>query len=91
VTQPQPSDMITISLAIENRYDDGTMIPTEVVDAIIPGPPPEDDPAAFDAWLYEHVHAFTGTGRPHGDAWYDVTVTACTDPNLVGAVFEFGY
>lgn len=82
---------IVISLAIENRYPGGLMIPTEVVDAVIPAPPAEDDAAAMDAWEYDYIFSCTGTGRTDGDSWYDVMVTACSNPALVGKMYAFGY
>lgn len=82
---------ITISLAIENRYEGGLLIPTQVTDAVIPAPPEGDDTDAVDAWEYDHIYSFTGTGRTRGDSWYDVTVTACSDPTLVGKTYAFGY
>jgi hypothetical protein len=82
---------ITISLAIENRYEDGDMIPTTVTDALIPAPPADGDADAQDTWEQEHIASFTGTGRTTGDSWYDVTVTACSDPSLIGKTYEFGY
>ena len=87
---PDRDETITISLAIENRYDDGTMIPTQVAGAVVPAPPTGDEDA-LQAWAYEHIHPLTGTGRTHGDSWYDVTVTACSDPSLIGETYEFGY
>ena len=83
--------LITVSLAIENTYEDGDMIATEVTDALIPAPPAAEDADAQDAWEQEHIFSFTGTGRTTGDAWYDVTVTACSDPALIGRTYEFGY
>ena len=83
--------LITISLAIENRYEDGDLIRTTVTDALIPAPPDDGDADAQDAWEYEHIYSFTGTGRTTGDSWYDVTVTACSDPSLIGRTYEFGY
>ncbi|GAA2650210.1 hypothetical protein [Paractinoplanes durhamensis] len=82
---------ITISLAIENRYEGGLMIPTQVVGAVIPAPPVDGDADDMVAWEYDHIYEFTGTGRPDGDSWYDVTVVACSDPALVGKVYAFGY
>lgn len=84
-------DEITISLEIENTYEDDSEIRTYVTDAVIPAPPSPDDEAAYDAWKYDHIFSFTGTGREKGDSWYDVTVTACSDSSLVGQTFEFGY
>lgn len=82
---------ITISLAIENTYEDGDEIHTEVTDAVIPAPPADGGEDAMHEWEYAHIFSFTGTGRESGDSWYDVTVTACSDPSLIGRTFEFGY
>lgn len=82
--------VITISLTIENTYELYDDVTTYVYDALIPPPPPEGSPE-WDDWEYEHIHSWTGTGRTDGDSWYDVTVTACSDPSLVGRTFDFGY
>jgi hypothetical protein len=89
--RPAAPRSITISLAIENRYEDGSMIPTSVVDAVIPAPPPDTDDEAISAWEWEHIYQFTGTGNTDGDSWYDVTVTACSDPTMIGKTYDFGY
>lgn len=82
---------ITISLEIENRYEFGGMVVTHVTDEPITGPPTLDEEAeAYGQWAYDAIYPFTGTGRPSGKSWYDVTVTACTKPELVGRTFEFG-
>lgn len=86
-----PAAAITVSLAIENRYPGDIMIPTQVTDVVIPAPPPDDDPALSD-WEYDHIRRFAGLPeRTSGDSWYDVTVTACSDPALVGKTYDFGY
>ncbi|RNH99664.1 hypothetical protein EEZ25_21980 [Micromonospora aurantiaca] len=90
-SRPTTSELISISLAIENRYEGGDMIPTTVTGALIPAPPARGDADAQDAWEYEHIFSFTGTGRTSGNSWYDVTVTACSDPSLIGKTYEFGY
>ncbi|GIF25163.1 hypothetical protein Ate02nite_78930 [Paractinoplanes tereljensis] len=82
---------ITVSLAIENRYEGGLLIPTQVTNVVIPAPPDEGDADAMDAWEYDHIYSFTGTGRTHGNSWYDVTVTACSDASLIGSSYAFGY
>jgi hypothetical protein len=86
---------ITIGLRILNTYEDDTSITTEVTTEL-PAPPPfTDDPhadeEAFWAWSDEHIRNLTGTGRTEGDAWYDVTVTDCSDPDLIGETFQYGY
>ncbi len=82
--------MIEISVSVRNSYDSGTTVLTEFHDQLIPGPP--TDPDEFEEWVYEEVICrFTGTeNTDFGDASYDVTVTACSDPALIGRVFDFG-
>jgi hypothetical protein len=87
---------ITISLDIENSYELYPTVHTTATDQELPAPPEptgdEDaDRKAMDTWAYETIYQFTGTGRTHGDSWYIVTVTACSDPALVGREFDFGY
>jgi hypothetical protein len=87
---------ITISLDIENSYELYPTVHTTVTGQELPAPPEptgdEDaDRKAMDTWAYETIYQFTGTGRTHGDSWYIVTVTACSDPALVGREFDFGY
>jgi hypothetical protein len=82
---------IAVSLAIENRYEDDSVILTQVKDAVIPVTPRDGDAEAMDAWEYEHIFSFTGTGRTEGESWYDVTVTACSDRTLIGKTYMFGY
>lgn len=85
------SDTMTISLEIENTYDDGTEITTYATDVVMPVPPDDVDGDDYHDWAFEHVFNLTGTGHTSGDSWYDVTVTACSVPALVGRTFEFGY
>jgi hypothetical protein len=88
--------VITISLKIWNTYENNAVITTYVTDAEIPEPPAmtgdaDADTDALNDWATEHIHDFTGTGRTHGKAWYDVKVTACSDPDLIRHSFQFGY
>ncbi|MEV6487242.1 hypothetical protein AB0M20_01195 [Actinoplanes sp. NPDC051633] len=90
-TADQPCDTITISLSIVNTYE---LYPTEVTtvtDVVVPAPPDAADADAYDQWADDHIIQYTGTGRCDGDSWYDVTVTDCSDPRLIGAEFSFGY
>jgi hypothetical protein len=91
---------VIISLKIWNTYETSTdtddVIITYVTDAEIPDPPPmtgnaEADTDALNDWANEHIHDFTGADRPTGNAWYDVKVTACSDPDLIRHSFQFGY
>jgi hypothetical protein len=80
----------TITLRIENRYEDGSEIETTSV-VTVPLPLPEEDTAERSDWEYDHIFPETGTGQESGDAWYDVEITDSTAPELVGLTFEFGY
>ncbi len=103
---PDPGEgLIAISLHIVNRYELYDTVETTVENEVIPAPPAERwekrtlpngvvidvDTDAYDQWQQDHILNFTGTGRSRGDSWYDVKVTACSDPTLVGATYEFGY
>lgn len=84
---------ITISLEIENHYELHGQIDTSVTDKVIPAPPTRRtnrDSDEWDNWAQDHILPFTGTGREKGNASYFVTVTACSDPALIGEEFEFG-
>ena len=84
-------DYITISLTIDNGYERYADVTTTFTNVRIPAPPDEDDENAFDDWEYAHIRSFTGVGHEDGDSWHDVTVTACSDPSLLGREFDFGY
>ncbi|MCY1144020.1 hypothetical protein OWR29_39005 [Actinoplanes sp. Pm04-4] len=95
-TQPQPpadgaAATVQVSLEIENRYEGDIVIYTRVTDAVVPAPAPDSSEAQLYEWALKHLFPFTGTGHVDGDAWYDVTVTASSDPSLIGACFDFGY
>lgn len=82
---------VKISLEIENHYELHGQIDTTVTDKVIPAPPTTDrDADEWDNWAYDHIFQFTGTGREDGNSSYFVTVTACSDPALIGEEFEFG-
>lgn len=83
--------IVEMDLDIENRYEDGTMIPTQCRNVVVVAPPPESDAQAYDEWAYTHIFNRTGTGRTKGNSFYDVTITKCSDPRLVGRTFEWGY
>jgi len=83
---------ITVSLTVENAYELYPDVTAYVIDAVIPAPPADRQSTDYDDWSYEHIYeAFTGVGNDSGDSWYDVTVTACSDPRLVGETFDWGY
>lgn len=97
---PLPEGFIALVLEIENTYDDDAEITTWCT-VIIPAPPvPLTQPDAREhpdyggeGWEYAHIFGRTGTGRPDGDAWYDVEVLASSAPDVVpvGTMFDFGY
>lgn len=80
--------MITVSLHIVNTYEDGEVITTEITGAEVATPPPAGD---LDDWAEGTIDPLTGTGKTNGDAWYDATITASSEPSLVGTTYEFGY
>lgn len=82
---------ITISLEIENAYELYDDVTTYETDVTMPAPPADEDSQEYEDWAYTHIFALTGVGHEDGDSWYDVTVTACSDPALIGRTFEWGY
>ena len=82
-----------LSLNITNTYEDGDKIKTQVTDVEVPDPDIDDIIDELNDWAQDNIFDFTGTGRTKGDAWYDVTVTASSRPDLVpvGREFDFGY
>jgi hypothetical protein len=77
------------------RYDEVT---TTVTDQLVPAPPtraeqPDEEQyeIALYEWAQEHLFDFTGVGHFDGDSWYTVTITACTELDLVGRDFDFGF
>lgn len=83
--------MVTVSLAIENTYENGDVVNTTATDVVVPAPPADEESEEYAEWGREHIFQFTGTGRPAGDSWYDVTITASSRPELIGRTYEFGY
>lgn len=84
-------DTITVSLSIDNAYELYGTIKTTVTDEVIPAPPTTDrESDDWREWAYDSIFPFTGTGRESGDAAYFATITACSDPALVGEEFEWG-
>lgn len=83
---------ITLSMTVEHEYELYGPVTAYVVDAVVPAPPADEDSDEYDEWRQAYIiDAFTGVGRPDGDSWYDLTVTACSDPELVGHTFDWGY
>jgi hypothetical protein len=88
---PNSSDQentITVSLKVENIYPDDIVVNT-VLDATVEAPETLESPG-LDEWAFDELFPFTGTGRTDGASAYDITVTASSEPALVGRNFEFG-
>ena len=86
-----PTDAkITVSLEIENSYELYEDETTHVVDREVNAPSDYSE-ETLDSWAYDVLFDFTGVGHTDGNSWYDVTITACSDPQLVGKQFDFGY
>jgi hypothetical protein len=84
-------DDVVISMVIENVYELYADVDFAVTGAIIPAPPQSQIGDEWEIWERRHIFRWTGVGHEEGDSWHDVTVTACSDPSLVGSEFDFGY
>jgi hypothetical protein len=82
---------VTVSLEIENIYEDTEAVTTYVYDKVLPAPPSVSDEKAYAAWHEEHIRALTGTGHESGNAGYFVEVTASSDESLLPVGTEFAY
>lgn len=82
---------VTISLTIENTYELYPDVFSYVADAVVTAPADGADEAAIDDWGREVLEPFTGVGNEQGDSWYDATITACSNPALIGLTFSWGY
>jgi predicted DNA-binding transcriptional regulator YafY len=83
---------VTVSLTIENHYELYESVTTHVDDAPVEAPDPDDLAADdLDDWATDQLYDYTGTDHVDGDSWYDVTITASSEPRLVWKEFGFGY
>lgn len=85
---------ITISLEIENTYEEYDDVTTDAENIVIPVPPADDcESWEWDDWFQDHIVGWSGYGRPDGDSWYDFTVTASSDETIiaVGTTYDWGY
>lgn len=83
---------ITLSMDVEHTYELYGDVTAYVVDAVVPAPPTDEDSPEYDEWHQTYIiDQFTGVGRTHGDSWYNLTVTDCSDPALIGRTFNWGY
>lgn len=89
---------VTLTARVENSYPEtGDDIVTRP-QATLPVPPVPLTPGQqitpeLDAWLHRHLFGMTGTGRTRGKAYYGLTVTASSRPDLVpvGFTHSWGY
>jgi len=81
-----------VSLHVENAYELYDDVEYEINDVVVPTPPSDVDSDEFAEWVQNHIiDPYTGVGHEDGDSWYDVKVTASSDPALVGRKFDWGY
>ncbi len=64
---------------------------SHVADAVLSAPADDADDAAIEDWGREAFEPFLGVGNERGDSWYDATITACSNPDLIGLTFSWGY
>lgn len=83
-----PTATATVTMKINNIYEDGEQITTTVT-ATIPLPPAGDDEDDRYEWESEHIRPHTGTGHDGGDAGYFVEIIASDVPELLGQTYEF--
>lgn len=87
-----PRGWIRVSLHVENTYELYPDVEREFTDEMIPAPPADRTGEAWNEWARVNIYdRFTGVGHTDGDSWYDVAITACSDPTLVGLTFDWGY
>lgn len=91
LTEFKLTGAVIVSLHIENTYELYEDVDTHVTDVVIPAPPADVDSKEYEEWAYDHINCYTGVGHTDGDSWYDVEITASSDPELVGRTFEWGY
>lgn len=85
-------ESITVSLVVENSYELYEDVTTTFTDVTMPAPPADRDSETYEDWAYTHIFCeYTGVGHTAGKSWYDVEVTACSDPTLIGVTFAWGY
>lgn len=83
---------MTVEVKIENTYEDGyeSVLTFDVVD---PESTEEESPE-LEQWWEDEVFPLTGDGHgakhPKLGAWYEATVTAADQPELVGRSREWG-
>lgn len=84
---------IVLTLEIDNKYELYADEHTSFIDVVLPAPDEDDVADDLDDWADDNIRPFTGVGHEDGDSWYDVLVTASSDPTLVAVdrEFDFGY
>lgn len=83
---------VIISLHVENAYELYEDVEVTVTDVVVPAPPADTESDDYEKWArHQIINRYTGAGHIDGDSWYDVLITASSDPALVGRTFEWGY
>jgi hypothetical protein len=92
LTQFKLVDAVIVSLCVENAYELYEDVEVTVTDVVLPAPPDDEESSDYQEWSQEYIiDRYTGTGHTDGDSWYDVEITASSDPALVGRTFDWGY
>lgn len=84
------TDLIVVTLDIDNFYEDDENVQT-TVHTEIPAPPLDVDSSEYDDWKYDHIFEHTGTGKPEGDSGYFVKVVSSSRPDLLPVDTEFEF
>lgn len=79
---------ITLTLEIENHYEEIETV-TRTVEVTVPPPPLDEDSDEHAFWRDEHILPHTGTGHVTGNSSYFVEVTATSDPDVIAEGTEW--
>lgn len=92
LTQFELIDAVIVTLSVENAYELYEDVDVTVTDVVIEAPPDDEDSREYEEWSQEVIiERYTGVGHEKGKAWYDVKITASSDPALVDRTFDWGY
>jgi len=92
LTQFNLAGAVIVSLRVENSYEMYEDVTVEIKGVVVPTPPADVDSEEYQEWAQDNIiDPYTGVGHEDGDSWYDVEITASSDPALVGRKFDWGY
>ncbi len=83
--QPDTSELVTVSLVIGNHYELHDAVVTRHDNVLVP----RYEGGALDEWGFTWLFDFTGVGHLDGESHYRVEMTASSQPELTGTIFEF--